>query len=588
MRTRILTLSLLTGLLCTGLAACVVEGDDGTGGAGGAANAVCGNGVAETGESCDGADLGGQSCTDLSFTGGDLACNANCTFDDSGCTGGTCGNNVLDAGEQCDPPDGTTCDANCMLIGQTACDEPDSYDTDCATSLTGQWCWDGGDGSPLHCGCDSDYGNVDCQIDGYGLCNPATNLCEVTPVCGADANEDNDTEATATALVLDTPITGAICAFDEDWFSFTATSAAALVAASWTDDGSTDLDLRVTDCAGGVLASNASVDPAQETVIATGLTPATTYCVSVVHYSGAAGGADAAYSLQVGARTTCTLDSQCAGAEVCGVVGAEAGVCSTTPPPNAGCGDTVPGDNDTSGLAETLTSGVAVTEGSCDGNPDNPADVDWFTFTVAAGDTVSVSANQASGLADGDIDLRLYDANGALWAVAATVSNPEIIAGGGLPAGTYYVLASYYDNDSATPASTSYDITLTLTAGTGCATRDDCAGFYQHGECAANVCSAFDGGGAQGPGAFCDDTTDCDPATTGSQFLSGLCFTADQTLGSDNVCVIDCTGEGDCTPFGMHCLVVSAPDGICIAPCQSDAGCGGAVCDTGTGICAFP
>lgn len=46
---------------------------------------VCGNNVKEGGEACDGGDLGGQTCQSRGFTGGTLACNANCTFDTSGC-----------------------------------------------------------------------------------------------------------------------------------------------------------------------------------------------------------------------------------------------------------------------------------------------------------------------------------------------------------------------------------------------------------------------------------------------------------------------------------------------------------------------
>lgn len=52
-----------------------------------AGGSVCGNGVKETGESCDGADLGGQTCTGLGFSGGALSCNANCTYNTSACTG---------------------------------------------------------------------------------------------------------------------------------------------------------------------------------------------------------------------------------------------------------------------------------------------------------------------------------------------------------------------------------------------------------------------------------------------------------------------------------------------------------------------
>ena len=48
--------------------------------------AVCGNNLREGSESCDGIDLGGQTCTSQGFSGGTLSCNGNCTFNTSGCT----------------------------------------------------------------------------------------------------------------------------------------------------------------------------------------------------------------------------------------------------------------------------------------------------------------------------------------------------------------------------------------------------------------------------------------------------------------------------------------------------------------------
>jgi hypothetical protein len=56
--------------------------DDSTGG-----QPVCGDGVRDLGEACDGDDLGGVGCMDLgtNYTGGTLACTAACTFDASGC-----------------------------------------------------------------------------------------------------------------------------------------------------------------------------------------------------------------------------------------------------------------------------------------------------------------------------------------------------------------------------------------------------------------------------------------------------------------------------------------------------------------------
>lgn len=46
----------------------------------------CGDGVIQTGESCDGSNLNGQSCSTQGFFGGTLSCNSNCTFNTSACT----------------------------------------------------------------------------------------------------------------------------------------------------------------------------------------------------------------------------------------------------------------------------------------------------------------------------------------------------------------------------------------------------------------------------------------------------------------------------------------------------------------------
>ena len=47
---------------------------------------ACGDGIVQAGEQCDGADLAGQSCPSLGFTGGTLACGPACTFVTAACT----------------------------------------------------------------------------------------------------------------------------------------------------------------------------------------------------------------------------------------------------------------------------------------------------------------------------------------------------------------------------------------------------------------------------------------------------------------------------------------------------------------------
>jgi subtilisin family serine protease len=51
---------------------------------------VCGNGIRESGEACDGSALGGQTCTGLGFGGGTLSCAASCTYNTSACAPAMC------------------------------------------------------------------------------------------------------------------------------------------------------------------------------------------------------------------------------------------------------------------------------------------------------------------------------------------------------------------------------------------------------------------------------------------------------------------------------------------------------------------
>ncbi|HKO93293.1 MAG TPA: hypothetical protein VJU61_19190, partial [Polyangiaceae bacterium] len=73
---------------------------------------LCGNGVIDDGEDCDGADLDGMTC-DLLRPGfsGELSCEPNiCRFNQISCER-TCGNGVIDDGEECDSQNfnGLTC-----------------------------------------------------------------------------------------------------------------------------------------------------------------------------------------------------------------------------------------------------------------------------------------------------------------------------------------------------------------------------------------------------------------------------------------------------------------------------------------------
>jgi hypothetical protein len=47
---------------------------------------VCGDGIVNSTEACDGANLNGATCSSQGFGGGTLACGGSCAYDTSGCT----------------------------------------------------------------------------------------------------------------------------------------------------------------------------------------------------------------------------------------------------------------------------------------------------------------------------------------------------------------------------------------------------------------------------------------------------------------------------------------------------------------------
>jgi len=68
-------------------------------------NVICGNALIEGDEACDGFELGDQTCEGLGFRAGALACAADCTHDTAGCVPVDCGNGILDEQETCDGTD---------------------------------------------------------------------------------------------------------------------------------------------------------------------------------------------------------------------------------------------------------------------------------------------------------------------------------------------------------------------------------------------------------------------------------------------------------------------------------------------------
>ncbi|MBU1536395.1 hypothetical protein KKF84_13800 [Myxococcota bacterium] len=101
------------------------------------ASGSCGDGLIQTAalETCDGTELGGESCGNLGYYGGTLGCDSSCHLDLTSCeAAGQCGDNLINGTETCDGTDldGQTCQTMGYYGGTLGCDAFCTLDlTDC-------------------------------------------------------------------------------------------------------------------------------------------------------------------------------------------------------------------------------------------------------------------------------------------------------------------------------------------------------------------------------------------------------------------------------------------------------------------------
>jgi DNA-binding beta-propeller fold protein YncE len=133
---------------------------------------VCGNGILEPGETCEGTNLGGASCADVGCAGGSPTCTASCTLSYAACSScSVCGNGILEPGEACEGTNlgGASCASlgfYCSVGGGLACRTDCSYDT--ANCISGR-CGDGVTQGVCGEACDgSDLGGETCVSQGFG------------------------------------------------------------------------------------------------------------------------------------------------------------------------------------------------------------------------------------------------------------------------------------------------------------------------------------------------------------------------------------------------------------------------------------
>ena len=159
----------------------------------------CGDGRAQAGEECDGADVLGRTCISSGFYGGELACNDECQLVYTGCAAaGSCGDEVIqDAfAELCDGTTlgGATCESLGHAGGELACA------SDCTFDISGcAVCGDGAVGTPFE-DCDGDdLQGSSCETLGYYggtlACDPQTCAYDVTDCAAYGRCGDNQIQS---------------------------------------------------------------------------------------------------------------------------------------------------------------------------------------------------------------------------------------------------------------------------------------------------------------------------------------------------------------------------------------------------------
>ncbi len=157
----------------------------------------CGDGRIQPGEACDGSDLMGATCESEGYDGGVLTCNGACQLDASSCNGGTgvCGDGARDGDESCDGHDlgGESCNSLGLGDGRLSCNRSCDFDTSACTDDGGDSCGDGHVDSEEQCD-GSNVGDFSCAYFGYRFGEiSCTNGCRLdTSGCTNDEVEPND------------------------------------------------------------------------------------------------------------------------------------------------------------------------------------------------------------------------------------------------------------------------------------------------------------------------------------------------------------------------------------------------------------
>ncbi|MFH1811761.1 MAG: PPC domain-containing protein [Pseudomonadota bacterium] len=225
-----------------------------------------------------------------------------------------------------------------------------------------------------------------------------------TPTCVDDANENNDTQATARSLPSNN-FNGQICAGDDDYYKVDLSAGETLVVDLIFTHSQGDLDMRLLDPAGAIMVSSTTGTDNERISFPVRLSGM--YAIRIYGY----GGAENAYTL----RTTVSAELACPA-------------------------DDNLEQNDTFDQARVAAVGSLVGI-ICTG------DDDYFKIDLPEGGLLSAELTFDGSV--GDLDLYLYNANRTQIAVSNSVASQELVRGYSDTATTFYLRVRGYNGVNA-------------------------------------------------------------------------------------------------------------------------------------------
>lgn len=235
--------------------------------------------------------------------------------------------------------------------------------------------------------------------------------------CSDDSSEENDSRADAELTDFGTLNNRFVCSNDDDWYAVELNPNDGLTATAFFQGQQADIDIAIHNEAGQILALSTSITDNEEATVGS-VAEGGLYYVRVYGFRGASAPYDLTLT-RIDGGTTCVDDNQ------------------------------EPNDSRERAIALTGPRDFNFLH-SC------PSDRDWFSIELAEREVLDVMVTFSH--AEGDIDMAVFDSNGAIIASGYSTDDNEAVLVRAPSAGLYYVQVYGFDNDIDSDYALSIDI----------------------------------------------------------------------------------------------------------------------------------